>query len=145
VTNLPLAYIAGVIDARGHIEAHNRHGHIQPRIRVTTRKIELLTYLAELTGNKVVLDDRGYARKPCGDHCDSAHSHVVRQSAQWTVDSSRATIVLWNIASLMHAQKAEALLALEAGMQAFPPARGDVPKQMAALGWVLPESMRLAA
>lgn len=131
-------YVAGVVDARGHIEATNRHGHIQPRIRVTTRKADLLMYLSELTGTKVVLDDRGYSRRPCGAHCDHPHSEVVRQSTQWTVDSSRATILLFNIAPFMHAQRGEAALALQAGMQRFPPARGDAHKEMARLGWELP-------
>lgn len=139
--DLPFAYLAGVIDARGHIEAYNRHGHVQPRIRVTTRKVELLTALADFTGNKVVLDSRGYERKPCGDHCNAPHSHVQRQSAQWTVDSSRATVVLHNVFPFLIAQRAEAALALEAGLRAYPPARGDVPKQMAALGWTLPPTL----
>lgn len=137
----PFAWIAGVIDARGHIEAHNRHGHIQPRVRITTRHMPLLSALAGFCGNKIVLDERGYSRRPCGDHCVDQHSHVVRQSAQWTVDSARATVVLYNVVPFMHAQREEATLALEAGLQRFPPARGDLPAQMLALGWVLPRAV----
>jgi hypothetical protein len=138
----PLAWIAGVIDARGHIEAHNRHGHVQPRVRITTRHTPLLETLARFCGNKVVLDDRGYSRRPCGDHCTQAHSHIVRQSKQWTVDSARATVVLYNVVPFMYAQKTEAPLALEAGLNRYPPARGDLPAQMVALGWSLPEPGR---
>lgn len=134
----PFAWIAGVIDARAHIESHNRHGHVQPRLRVTTRDTLLLQTLSEFTGTKVVLDQRGYRRKPCGEHCEHAHSDVVRQSAQWTVDSARATVILWNIAPLMFAKRVDASLALEAGLKRYPPARGDLPVQMAGLGWELP-------
>lgn len=39
------------------------------------------------------------------------------------------------------AQRPEAVLALEAGLQRFPPARGNVDDQMAALGWALPTAV----
>ena len=141
MTELPIQYLAGVLDARAHIEAHNRHGHVQPRLRVTTKMLRLLNTLAEYTGTKVVPDYRGYTKRPCGEHCTDKHSHVVRQSAQWTVDSSRATIVLYNVVPFMVAQRPEAVLALEAGLQRFPPARGNVDDQMAALGWALPTAV----
>jgi hypothetical protein len=134
-----VAWLAGVIDARGHIEVTDRHGHPQPRIRVTTRHLKLLDELARLTGVKVVLDARGYERRPCSDHCIERHSHVARQSAQWTIDSSRATVVLWHVVPYMTAQHVEAFYALQAGLHRFPPARGDVPEQMTDLGWSLPE------
>jgi len=133
-----IAYVAGIVDARGRIEVNNRHGRPQPRIRVTTRRAELLRWLAQVTGVKVVEDDRGYERRPCGEHCASRHSHAVRQSAQWTVDSSRATVVLFNVQPFVVCQVAEVAAALRYGLEAFPPARGDVAKQMAALGWSLP-------
>jgi hypothetical protein len=136
----PFAWIAGVIDARGHIESHNRHGHVQPRVRVTTRNVELLGTLARFCGNKVVLDERGYDRRPCGDHCTSQHQHMVRQSASWTVDSARATVVLFNVVPFLYAQRTTASLALEAGLKRFPPARGDLVPQMVALGWELPST-----
>lgn len=142
---LPLDWMAGVIDARAHIEAYDRHGHIQPRLRVTTRKVELLEELARLTGNKVVLDSRGYSRRPCGAHCTAAHSHITRQSAQWTVDSARATVVLFSVVPLLRAQRPEAALALEAGLRRYPPVKGDVPRQMAALGWPLPTRVDTAS
>lgn len=110
---LDLSYVAGVIDSRGHLEVTNRHGTPQPRIRVTTRRVALLSHLAQLTGTKVVTDDRGYERRQCSEHCKSKHVHAVRQSAQWTVDSARATIVLFNVAPLLVAVHAEALSLLE--------------------------------
>ena len=134
-----LPYFAGVVDARGHIELNSRHGHPQPRVRVTTRRRELLEWLAARTGTTVVEDSRGYNRKLCGEHCSEQHVHVARQSAQWTVDSSRATVVLYAIQPYVIAQAAEVRRALLSGLERFPPAHGDVPRQMAGLGWPLPE------
>lgn len=133
-----IAYIAGVIDARGHLEANNRHGKPQPRVRVTTRRHALLEDLAKSTGSKVVMDDRGYERRACSEHCEDRHQHVVRQSAQWTVDSSRATIVLYNIQPYVVAQRVEVGSLLRIGLQSYPAARGDTAKRMAKLGWSLP-------
>lgn len=136
---IPLGYIAGIIDARGHIEVQLRHGTQQPRLSVTTRRLALLEHLAQLTGTNVSIDNRGYERRPCGEHCSEAHSHVVRQSAKWRVDSSRATIVLYNVVPLLVSQRAEALAALRIGLQAYPARRGNTADQMSALGWALPE------
>lgn len=133
-----MAYVAGVIDARGHLEANKRHGVAQPRIRVTTKRVALLNYLARVTGTKVVRDDRGYERRGCSEHCTDAHVHIVRQSAQWTVDSSRATIVLFNIQPYVVANKTEVGALLRIGLQSYPAARGNTADRMAALGWLLP-------
>lgn len=140
---VPVAWVAGVIDARGHIEVVDRHGRGQPRIRVTTARTALLHRLADLTGTTVKVDARGYQRRPCGSHCDERHSHVARQSAYWNVDSARATIVLANVLPYLVDQHAAARTAMLTGTNVWPPARGDTAKRMAGLGWdvnVLAES-----
>lgn len=129
-----LAFISGVIEARGHIEVGKRG----PRIRITTARTPLLTYLAKHTGVKVVHDDRGYQRRPCSDHCEQPHSHYVRQSTQWTVDSTRATIVLHNVMPYLIDTQPKAKKALATGMKNYPPARGDTITQMKKLGWETP-------
>lgn len=136
---IPVEFIAGIIDARGHIEVNMRHDKPQPRLSVTTRRRELLEWMATVTGTAVSYDNRGYERKPCSEHCSQTHSHVVRQSAKWRVDSSRATVVLFNVAPHIVSQRPEVLEALRVGMAAWPAARGDTAKRMAELGWVLPE------
>lgn len=133
-----IPYVAGVVDCRGHIEISLRHDKPQPRLSVTTRRIELLLYLASLTGTKVSEDNRGYERRPCGEHCDGRHQHVVRQSAKWRVDSARATVVLWNVLPYIIGQTDRAREALLAGLEAWPALRGDTGKQMTKLGWELP-------
>lgn len=135
-----LAYVAGIIDARAHFAMNDRHGRQQPRLSITTRRILLLDHFAKLTGAKVVLDDRGYERRPCGSHCTDRHSHVVRQSARVTIDSARATIVLYNVQPFIVAQVAEVRRALLHGLEAFPPARGDTATQMRQLGWEIPST-----
>lgn len=135
-----LAYVAGVVDARAHIEVTNRHGRPQPRLSVTTRRRPLLDHLAALTGTNVSVDDRGYERRGCGEHCAEPHVHVVRQSAKWRVDCGRATVVLYNVLPLLVSQVDDARRALLAGLDAWPPARGNTGAQMAALGWPIPDA-----
>lgn len=135
---LNLAYFAGVIDARGHIEIGMRHDRPQPRIAVTTRRVDLLQHLADLTGTTISEDTRGYERRPCGAHCKGRHQHVNRQSAKWRVDSARATIVLWNIHPFIVSQIEQVTEALRVGLEAWPAARGNTAERMASLGWPLP-------
>lgn len=142
---LNVAYLAGVIDARGHVEVNVRHDRPQPRIRITTRRFGLLSHLAECTGTKVYADDRGYERRPCSNHCHEPHVHVVRQSSRWTVDSSRATIVLYNIEPFIVDKRDEVRTALMAGLDAFPPTRSNVPEVMVRLGWAIPSVEEVAA
>ena len=134
-----LPYLAGVVDARGHFEVNNRRGMGSPRIRVTTQRRVLLEWLAKQTGTKVVEDNRGYQKKLCGEHCQDQHVHVVRQSAQWTVDSTRATIVLNAIQPYLIDRVDEARRCLLAGLERFPPVRGDTVTQMRELGWPIPQ------
>lgn len=140
-----IAYLAGILDARGSFEINIRHAYPQPRLRVTTRRVELLGWLAEKTGTGVVEDTRGYHRKLCGEHCTEQHVEVVRQSASWMVDSSRATVVLYNVQPHLISQQTEGRKLLLAGLERFPPARGDVPKQMAKLGWKIPSVDRVSS
>jgi hypothetical protein len=136
-----VGYVAGVIDARGHIEVNNRHGKPQPRVRITTKRIELLEKMAALTGSKVVQDRMGYNRKACSEHCADQHQHVAWQSIQWTVDSARATIVLYNVQPFIFGQVDKVRTALMAGLAAFPPERGNTPQQMYDLGWEIPDEL----
>lgn len=135
---LNVAYVAGVIDARGHLRLEMRHGKEQPRIAVTTRKISLLTVLSDLTGTKISMDDRGYQKRPCSEHCKDQHVHVVRQSAKWRVDCVRATVVLYNCLPFMVAQRDDALALLRVGLDNYQPSRNGTAAAMQRLGWDLP-------
>lgn len=138
---LNLNYIAGVLDARGHLSINNRHGKMQPKIAVTTRRTSLLNYLSANTGVGVTLDNKEYERKPCSAHCTTQHSHVARQSSYWTVGSSRATIVLYTLQPFIVAQKDEVDLYLSIGLKSFNP-KTTVLTEMKTLGWRAPRVSR---
>lgn len=135
-----LGWVAGVIDARGHITVRpaKEARAALPNIRITTRHRELLEALAAMTGTNVVTDQRPYDRRPCGDHCSAKHQHAVRQSSFWQVNGGRATIVLFNVRPLIRAKVTEVRDALLAGMDHFDPKRNGTGAQMVKLGWELP-------
>lgn len=137
---LNIAFIAGVIDCRGHITINERHtGYPQPGVRVTTRRTSILAYLARTTGNRVVEDSREYVRRPCLDHCDESHQHVARQSSIWTVGAGKATIILFNIQPYIVSQKEQIQAALDVGMAAWPTVRSTTVEAMKRLGWTIPK------
>lgn len=138
LSELNIPWFAGVIDARGHIDLNVRHDKPQPRLSVTTRRMDLLIFMSEHTGTQISVDNRGYEKRPCGAHCKDKHVHVARQSAKWRVDSSRATIVLYNVQPYIISQVTEVRKALEIGLQSYPAARGNTAKKMQKLGWELP-------
>lgn len=140
VTKQTIAFVAGVLDARGHIRVESRRGRPEPRIRVTTRRAELLTYLASLTGTRLHVDDAGYERRPCSAHCRDAHQHAVRQSAYFNIDATRAFIVLFNVRPFIVCQLNEVRAALEVGWGNYPPPKSATVAQMERLGWPIPET-----
>ena len=135
-----IEYVAGVIDARGHIESVTRHGVPTARVRVTTRRRDLLNYVQKLAGGGVRIDERGYQRRPCSDHCNEQHTHVARQSAYWDVTGERAVIILFNVLPFLVDHRAEAYAALENGAAAWPvkPRRTEVSVEMRRRGWAIP-------
>ena len=128
-----------MLDARGAIRTEVRHGTLTPRIRVTTRRAELLAELTRLAGGNWTPDNREYHRKVCGIHCKDQHLEVARQSAYWNADAARATIILYSCAPFMVAQRDIALEVLEIGLRNFPPDRGNTVRLMRDIGWRIPE------
>ena len=135
--SLDVAWIAGVLDARGHIRLEARRGVPQPRIRVTTRKTALLEHMASLTGTKPRYDTAGYERRNCSEHCKHKHE-MVRQSAYWDCDGIRATIILHSCLPHMVAQRAEAMEVLRVGYEQYSAARNGIAASMLRLGWTVP-------
>ena len=133
-------FAAGIIDARGHIELVGRHGAQTPRIRVTTARVELLTWLANRTGTAVHRDARGYERRACAEHCGSTHVHIARQSSYWNVDAARAVIVLYNVLPYLVCQLSVAHEALLIGTLTWPVSpRTEISEQMRRRGWDIPD------
>lgn len=137
---LNIPFIAGIIDCRGHISINERHEAFpQPSIRVTTKRASILAYLARTTGNRVTEDIREYTRRPCIDHCDETHQHVVRQSSLWTTGAGKATIILFNIQPYIVSQKEEVQAALDVGLEAWSTVRSTTIESMRKLGWSIPK------
>lgn len=136
-TDLNVAFIAGVLDARGHIDCQGRQ-----RVRVTTRRHDLLEWLAKHTGTGVRVDNAGYQRRACSEHCEDKHQHIYRQSAYWNIDGARAVIVVWNALPYLVCQRTEAhqLLRATGTWQE----RTEITQAMARLGWQIPTEADMA-
>lgn len=132
---LDIGYIAGVIDARGHIETHPT----RTRVAVTTKRKQLLQWLATHTGVGITLDDREYHKRGCTEHCELPHQHSQRRSAYWRVDGIRAGIVLASCYPYLVEQRLEAHAALQSLADRWPaaPSRHELCREMKRLGWPL--------
>lgn len=137
--DLDVAYVAGVVDARAHIDVHPT----RVRVRVTTRRGDLLQWLAARTGVTVHIDERGYERRACSAHCQDRHQHIERQSAYWNVDGLRAGIVLAACLPWLVDQRYEAIRALRALQGSWPAdlRRTEIGAEMMRLGWPSKETM----
>jgi hypothetical protein len=131
-----IEYVAGVVDSRGHITL----ARSTPRIRVTTRRVDLLHGLARHSGVGVLLDDRGYDRRGCATHCTEKHQHNVRQSAYWNCDGARAVVILYNVLPFLICQTGVVYEALVHAAQFWPVnSRTEVTEEMRRLGWTIPD------
>jgi hypothetical protein len=143
-----IEYFAGVLDARGHFEIVDRkrgETALRPRITVTTKRLELLEWMAIRTGTKVHIDDRGYDRKACAEHCQLPHVHYVRQSSFWRVEGTRATVLLYNIEPLLVQQAALARKLLLEGAKHYPGQRNEISQEMFRHYWKLPTKEEMKA
>ena len=138
---IPLGYVAGVIDARGHIEVNNRHGKPQPRVRITTKRIELLQHLATHHRQQGGRGPRGL--QPAGLLGALHRAAPAHRLAEHPVDRGLGPRHdrLYNIQPLIVAQVDKVRTALMAGLTAFPPERGNTPQVMYDLGWDIPDEL----
>jgi hypothetical protein len=91
VDKVDIAYFAGVLDSRAHIEPS------RTRITVTTKRIHILEWLARNSGVRPTLKTREYLKRGCSSHCDIRHQHVSHESMYWTVRGERALIIGENV------------------------------------------------
>lgn len=139
-----IQWFAGVLDARAHFRLEDRRGTPQPRLRITTNRLGLLAVLCEMTGTRLRQDDKGYNRRLCADHCKAKHVHVVRQSAYWNADCTRATIILHSCLPYLRSSRGEALALLDAGYSTYQPTKNGTAAMMQRLGWKLPSKSLIA-
>lgn len=133
-----LAFFAGVIDARGHISLTARRGQPSPRVRITTKRLELLGWLAKYSGTTIRTAGSPYARRGCSDHCQEAHIHTVRNSAYWNADGERAEIILAACLPYLIEQRAHAVEVLRASPRIAPTRRTEIGQALHRLGWPVP-------
>jgi hypothetical protein len=137
MSDMDVGYVAGILDARAHIEVYPS----RIRVRVTTRRTDLLEWLANRTGVGIHADERGYDRRGCSEHCEHRHQHIERQSAYWNVDGLRAAIILAACLPWLVDRRYKAIRALRA-FEPFWPSdirRSDVGAAMLRAGWPAPD------
>ena len=108
------AWVAGIIDFKGHIYAKNNHqraaGSHQIVLSVETSIPEIAERLCGLTGSnpeskpqRNLRDD--WLRRGCSDHCPEAHVHMrdvnMPDVTKWSVTGAALAIVLWNLRPYM--------------------------------------------
>lgn len=134
ITPAQVAWCAGVIDALGLIKTRPmKTGSELAYVGVSSARIDILEYLAKLTGVKVVTVSRNYNRLGCGEHCTEAHLHVHSTTGRWSLTGARALLFLEAIEPHLVFKRMDAKAALAAGSAA--PTKPGTLKKMQELGW----------
>lgn len=132
-----LAYVAAIIDTQGVIRTRTLATDTElPYVAVSGSNEGMLRFLAELTGTKVTITRRSYAKAGCAQHCQEKHQHVTSVSGRWSVSGAKATVLLYNTLPFLRLQVDEARGALTVGVGTkHKPATVE---KMVALGWQIP-------
>lgn len=140
LTQAELAYVAGVLDAQGHIAVRTtKDGTKLPQLALSGPNVALLRWLGDLTGVRPIMTTRTYSKAGCAQHCAAKHLHVTSTSGRWQISGAKATVVLAAIQPFLHWQITEAAEAVELGLSA--PFKPATPTKMLALGWPIPDGM----
>lgn len=135
-----LAYLAGVLDAQGHIAIRTTADGTQlPQLSLSGPNVALLQWLGDLTGVRPIVTTRAYAKAGCSEHCATKHRHVTSTSGRWQLSGAKATVVLAAIQPFLRLQLDEAAQAVELGMAA--PFKPATPNKMQQLGWPIPSGL----
>jgi hypothetical protein len=99
-----------------------------PSIALSNGNIDMLHYLATLTGTRAITTRRTYVKAGCTEHCREKHQHVMSVSGRWSVTGAKATVVLWNIRPFIQLQTEQVRTDLVVGLSAgFKPAHAATP------------------
>lgn len=131
-----VAYCAALIDNLAALRARTLGPSTLPVVQVSG-KWSSLSWLADLTGTKLIETNRKFSRHNCVEHCPDRHAHIESRSARWSITGMRATIVLANCEPYLRVQapKARELIDHGLGVQY----QGQVVRDMRQRGWVIPE------
>ena len=133
-----LAYLAGVLDTRAIVRTRLVGGshHLLPYVAVSSPDGEVLDWLSQITGVKMVVTTRSFDKHRCLEHCTIAHEHVTSVSGRWSVSGSRATVVLVATRPWVRFQESAWDSAIAVGVGAL--RKDKVVQKMEGLGWPLP-------
>ena len=139
-----LAYLAGIIDTHAVIRTRETgDGTVLPMVAVHGPHVQMMRYLAAVTGTKVTVTRRGYSRAGCTEHCPDKHQHVVSESGRWSVAGAKATVLLAAVRPFLRLQGYVADQALDVGLRA--PRKDATAGKLAELGWPVPDGWLHAA
>lgn len=131
-----LAYVAALVDSFGALSVREVNGALLPQVTIQGSH-EVLPWLAEITGVKIIEIRKGYNRHQCTEHCPEAHTRIESLTGRWVLTGARATIVLYNVNGFMRVQARKARDLVEAGQGIG--YKTNVVNDMKRLGWQLPD------
>ena len=138
-SEVPVAYLAGVLDANGIFRIRETDGGTKlAAIFVHGVPIPILDLLSKYSGTKVSVVKRDYPRSPCLEHCDIPHQHIVSVSGRWSVTGAKATVMISAILPHLIFQRDAAEEVLAVGLEA--PRKKSSYAKMSAFGWPIPEA-----
>lgn len=131
-----IAYCAAVLDNLAVFRQRGTSASQLPVIQISG-KLQVLSWLGQVTGTKVIETRRGYTKHMCTQHCPDRHADIRSTSGRWSVTGMRATIVLTNVLPYLRFQRQKAQELIDLGLQAS--YQGQVVNEMSQLGWSIPE------
>lgn len=130
-----LAYVAALVDTLGKLTTRVVNRDELPVVTIQG-KHEVLPWLAEVTGVKIMRLGKDYTRHQCAEHCPEKHMDIKSWTYRWQLTGSRAVTLLAAIEPYLRLQGREARRLVEVGRAAaFKPATAA---DMARRGWVVP-------
>lgn len=117
-----LPYVAALVDTLAKLTSRVVTHDELPVVTIQG-KHEILPWLAEATGVKLMRLDKNYARHQCTDHCPDRHMAIESWTYRWQLVGARAVVLLEAVEPYLRLQGREArrLIDLGAGV-AFKPA-----------------------
>lgn len=101
------AYIAALVDTLGKLTTRVVSRDELPVITIQG-KHDVLPWLAERTGVKIMRLDKSYARHQCTEHCPDKHMGIESWTYRWQLVGARAVLLLREIEPYLRLQGREA-------------------------------------
>jgi hypothetical protein len=135
ITDIDKAHLAGVLDVMGRIGVEKE---MYLSIQLSTKKLDVIQYLCNMTGTTLVPTEREFLRVGCVDHCKEQHQHVTSRSSRWKLVGAKATIILWNVRPYIKLQRSHVDMGLSLGMLNRDAWKSSTVDWMRERGWEIP-------